>query len=265
MNLLPLWYSDGLVALFGLLFGSFLNVIIYRVPAKISLMGRSYCPKCSHLIRGWHNIPVFAWFFLKGKCHDCKAPISWRYPAVEFIHAAAWVGIALWQGLHPISFLLMFFASISIALSLIDFDTLRLPDVITLFASIVTVVSFVGISLYEGSWTRFIHSLIGACIYGVFYFTMWFLTRGRGLGFGDVKLAPLLGFVAGWFSFSAVFIGIAGSFILGGIPAGLLLLFGILKRGTKIPFGPALISGVWVGIIWGRPLVEFYLKITHLK
>lgn len=265
MNLLPHWYLAGIFGIFGLLFGSFLNVVIYRVPAKVSLMGRSACPKCGHMIRGYDNIPVFAWLFLRGKCRDCHNLISIRYPLIEAFHALGWVGLFQWTGLHPILPLLLVIFSITLALTMIDFDTLTLPDALVLPSWVIvagglTAIAFTNHGLH--SLTRAGYSLL---FWGGFYFCLWFFSGGRALGFGDVKLAPVLGALAGWFSWHSSLVGFFAAFIIGGIPGAILLATGILKRKTRVPYGPLIIIGAWVGIIWGTPLTNLYMHVSGLK
>lgn len=262
---LPLWYWATLAGVFGLLIGSFLNVVIYRVPAGESLMGRSHCPKCNHMIRGWDNVPVFSWIILRAKCRDCKQPISWRYPVIEATHAAAWVGIVLAFQYNTILIpILLFFVSVTFALTMIDFDTMRLPNSITYPAFIVVIGYLVYAAAATNSWVNFWTATIASATLLAFYFTIWFLSGGRGLGFGDVKLAPTLGLLLGWFGWGSVIVGTFSAFVVGGIPAAILLATGVLKKGTQIPFGPMLLLGTWIGILWGEDLSTLYLQITGL-
>lgn len=247
--------------LFGITIGSFLNVVIYRVPNGESINGRSRCPKCAHQIRWFDNIPVFAWVLLKGKCRDCKEPISVRYPLVELATGLSWVGLGAYFGLDPVLPLFLILASASIALTMIDFDTMTLPNVITYPIFIFTTLYLVILSLIYGSWESLISAGIGAGIYFAFFFLMWFLTGGRGLGFGDVKLAPTLGAMIGWFSLYGTAVGIMGAFIIGGLPAGIAMATGIIKRGTEIPFGPMLMIGAWVAVFFGETLSQSYLTL----
>jgi leader peptidase (prepilin peptidase) / N-methyltransferase len=265
LSMLPTWYLVSLVAIFGLLVGSFLNVVIYRVPAGESLMGRSHCPKCGHQIRSWDNIPVISWLLLGAKCRDCKAPISWRYPAVEAAHCAAWAGLALWHGFDGLLPLLLFFASMSIALALIDFDTLRLPNNLVFPTVAIVFVYQVALAALTGSWGNLKTALACALGFLVFLYLLHVLTKGRGLGFGDVKLSPALGMMSGWFGVGPALIGLFSSFLVGGVPAAILLLVGVLKRKQKIPFGPFLLLGTWIGIIWGQQLTDLYLSVTGLR
>jgi leader peptidase (prepilin peptidase)/N-methyltransferase len=266
--ILPTWYYAIFAGAFGLLIGSFLNVVIYRVPNKVTLMGRSNCPKCGHQIRGIDNIPILSWLILLGRCRDCKAPISPRYPVIELIHGVAWTLLTLrlantdgWV-LLP---LLLFFASVSVALFMIDWDTMRLPNVIVYPTVIITFLYIVGLSIYWNNWNLFAHAGISALAMCAFYFALWYLSGGRGLGFGDVKLSLALGLITGMFSYGAAIVSVFGAFVLGGIPAGILLAIGVFKKGRQIPFGPMLLIGAWVGILWGNPLWTAYSTMTGIQ
>lgn len=254
-------YLATFLFLFGITIGSFLNVVIYRVPNEESINGRSNCPKCRHQIRAYDNIPILSWLFLAGKCRDCKASISPRYPLVELANGLAWVGLGLYFGLDPILPLLLILASATIALTMIDFDTMTLPNVITYPIFILTALYLAALAFYASDWDSLISAGLGALVYFGFFFLMWLLTGGRGLGFGDVKLAPTLGAMIGWLTLNGTFVGIMGAFILGGIPAGIVMALGIIKKGTQIPFGPMLILGAWVGLLFGESLSSAYLSL----
>jgi leader peptidase (prepilin peptidase) / N-methyltransferase len=264
---LPLWYLISVSAMFGLIFGSFLNVVIYRVPNNVSLMGRSACPKCDHQIRGYDNIPVLSWLLLGAKCRDCKAPISKRYPSVELFTGVAWAVSAAILGWNPILPLVLFFVTMMIALAMIDFDTMRLPDVLTIPSAIVTAVYMLVLWVMNPTvyGTAFLNAGLGAAVWTGFFLGLWLLTGGRGLGFGDVKLAPTLGLMIGWFSFSAIFVGIMAAFIVGALPVGIAIAAGLLKKRGKVPFGPMMIVGAFVAILWGQNIADWYLtSFVHM-
>jgi leader peptidase (prepilin peptidase)/N-methyltransferase len=254
-------YLYTLLFLFGITIGSFLNVVIYRVPNGKNINGRSHCPRCDNQIRGYDNIPVFSWFILRGKCRDCKERISVRYPMVELGTGLFWVILGLAFGYDPILPLLLILASATVALTMIDFDTMTLPNVITYPIFIITAIYLPVLAWATDSWSNLISAGLGAVIYLGFFFGLWFLTGGKGLGFGDVKLAPTLGAMIGWFSLNGSVVGIMGAFILGGIPAGIILAMGILKKGSQIPFGPMLMLGAWVALFFGESISASYLSL----
>lgn len=260
---IPTAFIAAYIFIFGLVFGSFLNVVIYRVPQGRSLNGRSHCPKCNEQIKAQDNIPVLSWLFLKGKCRHCSGAISIRYPAIELSHALIWCGLTVWNGVNLLLPLLLFLASTTLALAMIDFDTMRLPDALTLPSLVVTLAWLALIAWHGDQWNQYGRALLGALIYLGFFLFIYLATKGRGLGFGDVKLAPTLGAIIGWFSLGATAVGIMGAFILGAIPAALLLASGIVKKGTPIPFGPMLIIGAWAGVVLGPELWNSYSQLMH--
>lgn len=265
MSVLPTGFYVLLFGLFGIVFGSFLNAVIYRVPNRISLNGRSACPKCKAMIKAYDNIPVFSWLILRGKCRNCKEKISIRYPLIELANSLAWIGLYFRIGVHPILFLLLVMSSISITLVMIDFDTMTLPEVIVLPSWLIVGVSLTAIAYTNHSWHPLKSAGIAALYWGVFYFGLWFLYGGKGVGFGDVQLAPVLGALVGWFSLPASYIGLFSVFVIGGIPAVILLALKKVDRKTQIPYGPILIIGTWVGILWGVDISHFYLHLLGLR
>jgi len=160
---------------------------------------------------------------------------------------------------------LLYFCCASIVLTLIDIDTKTLPNIIVIPTFIIIVVGVVGSSLLNESWDKLFVATVWAGIYGAFYFALWFFTGGKGLGYGDVKLAPTLGLLVGFYGSGAAAIGFVSAFIIGGIPLSILMLVGRLKRGTQIPLGPFLLVGAWVGILWGNQLASTYVSITGLS
>lgn len=262
---IPDWYLTCVAGVFGLLVGSFLNVVIYRIPAGHSLMGRSHCTNCGQQIRNRDNVPVLAWALLRGRCRDCRAPISWRYPAVEGAHALAWAALAAWLGWSPLLPLMLFFASVSIALAMIDFDTFRLPNVIVYPSTVIVLVYLTGYAAISGQWGAWTTAMLCAVGYLAFFGILFTITRGRGLGLGDVKLSLCLGAITGWLGVGPALIGLFAAFVIGGVPAMVLLATGVLKRKQSIPFGPFLLLGAWVGIIWGQQLAGIYLDVTGLS
>lgn len=264
MNMSPEAFAfAGFALIFGLAIGSFLNVIIYRVPAGKTILGRSNCPKCETQIKGYDNIPVLSWLVLGAKCRSCKASISPRYPLIEAVTGLSWFAITLafFDSAPLLLPLLLIAAAFSIALFMIDLDTMTLPNKLTYPLFIITAIYLIALALAEGALDNLINAGIGAAIYLGFFFMLWFLTGGRGLGFGDVKLAPSLGLIIGWISLPAVTVGIAGAFIIGGLPAGIAMVTGLIKKGTQIPFGPMMFVGAWVAILFGVPILDMYLSL----
>lgn len=251
----------------GLTIGSFLNVVIGRVPVGETLMTRSRCSNCGHQIREYDNIPVLSWVLLRGKCRDCRATIGVRSPLVELFTAFGF-GYLSWHfqiGIpNGIDFALLCAFSFSIALALIDYDTKRLPDVLVFPLGIITLTSLTAQAVFGGDWSNYRTAIVGAVGFGVFYFLVWFVTGGRGMGFGDVKLAPTLGLLTGWFGVGSAVVGFVSAFVLGGVPLGILMILGKAKKGAQVPFGPFLITGAWVGILFGEQISSAYLSAVGL-
>jgi len=254
----------------GLVIGSFLNVVVYRVPAGIPLTRPSRCPSCDAPVRAWQNVPVLAWLALRGRCAACGAGISARYPLVELATGVAFVGVAWlslgsWAG--PVGILLtvayLYLAAISLALALIDLDTHRLPDAIVLPSYGVALLLFGTACLLGVDWGVLLRALIGMAALYAFYFLLR-LVRPGGMGGGDVKLAGLLGLYLGWVGWGALVVGAFAAFLLGGVFGVALMLSRRAGRRTAIPFGPWMLAGAWVGLLYGEPLAAWYLHVTAM-
>ncbi len=267
-----------LLGVFGALIGSFLNVVVYRVPLKRSVVSPpSACATCGARIRAYDNIPIVSWLVLRGRCRDCGSRISVRYPLVELGGAAFFVAVALLLVprisaaatapalvaaiLALIAFL--YLAAISLALALIDLDVHRLPNVIVLPAYIVGVVLLGAASVLSGDDGALLSALIGCVALGLVYLGLSLVVPG-GMGFGDVKLAGVLGLFLGWLGWSPLVVGAFLAFVLGGV-FGLILI--AIRRGgrkTAIPFGPWMLVGAWIGIFAGAPIARGYLSLFDL-
>lgn len=197
-----------LLGVLGLAVGSFLNVVIWRVPRGLSVIRpRSACPACGHPVRARDNIPVVSWLILRGRCRDCAAPIDVRYPLVEVSTAVLFALAGAWAllGGGPVAVLpaLLYLVSIAVALTVIDIDTRRLPNAIVLPSYPVLAVLLTAASALTGQWPDLARAAAGLAILGGFYLTIRVIYP-RGMGFGDVKLAGLLGLVLGWFGWGAL-------------------------------------------------------------
>ncbi|WP_341952896.1 prepilin peptidase [Salinibacterium sp. TMP30] len=255
--------------LLGLAVGSFLNVVVWRVPRgeKIS-SPPSACPKCEHAIRSYDNIPVFGWLLLRGKCRDCGEPISPRYPLVEATTAIVFGLIAAAVGAETALVwtvpAFLYLAAISIALTLIDLDTKTLPNKIVLPSILVGVALLALASVGTGNWAALLGALAGGAALFLFYFIVALISP-RGMGMGDVKLAAVLGLYLGWLGWGVLAVGAFAAFLLGGVFAIALLLIGRARRRTAIPFGPWMIAGAWLGIAFGSQIWNGYMVATGLS
>ncbi|OZB47239.1 MAG: prepilin peptidase [Cellulomonas sp. 14-74-6] len=209
------------------------------------------------------NVPVVSWLLLGGRCRDCSAPISRRYPLVELGTAVLFAGAAWWYGLSWALPAVLYLAAVGLALSLIDLDTHRLPDAIVLPSIGVGVVLLALASFNPGGPTQW-GALVRAVVGGAAMFAMYFVVKfvhPRGMGFGDVKLAALLGLYLGWFSWASLVVGWFAAFLLGGAFSIGLLVLGRANRGTSIPFGPWMIAGAAVGLVAGASVAGWYLRL----
>ena len=254
----------ALAAVLGLTIGSFLNVVIWRVPRGESIVSPpSACPGCGHAIRRRDNVPVLSWLLLRGRCRDCSAPISGRYPLVEAGTALVFVGVVLRLGVTWAVPAYLYVAAIGIALALIDLDVHRLPDAIVLPSYGVVAVLLALASWDPGGtsdWGSLLRAVIGGAALWVFYFVLSIAWAG-GMGFGDVKLAGILGACLAWLGWGTLVIGAFAAFLVGGLFAVGLLLAGRATRRSGIPFGPWMILGAAVGFAVGEPLWSAYLGL----
>jgi leader peptidase (prepilin peptidase) / N-methyltransferase len=249
-------------ALVGLAIGSFLNVVIHRVPAGLSLSHPpSRCPTCETPIAARDNIPVLSWLLLRGRCRGCGAPISARYPLVELLTAVVFVLMTLRFGVTAVLPAYLYLAAIGIALAFIDLDTKRLPDRLTLPSYVVALVLLGVAAAVDGAWDALLRAVLGGLVLGLFYGVLWFVYPS-GMGFGDVKFSGVLGLYLGWISWATVALGGFLGFLLGGVVGAALLLAKRATRKTGIPFGPFMIGGALLAILWGQPVVDWYTGVA---
>ena len=246
----------------GAAIGSFLNVVIWRVPRGESVVSPpSACPQCGNAIRARDNIPVLGWLVLRGKCRDCGQPISARYPLVELGTAVLFVIMALKFELDPVLPAYLYLAAVSVALALIDIDVKRLPDVLTLPSYPVAGVLLAVAAVVGDDVDDLLRAALGALAVFAVYFGLWFVYPA-GMGFGDVKLSGVLGAYLGWLSWSAVAVGAFTAFLYGGLFGIGVMLFSGGGRKTKVPFGPFMLLGALTGILAGGAIVDAYLDAT---
>lgn len=277
------WLFPALATLFGLIIGSFLNVVIYRLPAimqrewqqecaesfpdagiatpkgQLTLSTpRSTCPHCHTALRIRDNIPLLSWLCLQGKCSHCAAPISVRYPAIELLSAVTSLIIALYFGFSAYSVALLLFTYVLIAATFIDFDTMLLPDQLTL------PLMWGGISaaLLAISPLSLTDAVIGAmagylCLWSI-YWLFKLLTGKEGMGYGDFKLLAALGAWLGWQLLPLIVL--LSSLV--GLVFGLIQLR-LQKQGINkaFPFGPYLAIAGWIAMLWGDKLLTWYLYL----
>ncbi len=244
------------VFIFGVCIGSFLNCVIYRLEHKKSLAGRSFCPHCKHVLNWQDLFPVFSFLFLKGKCRYCSKSISIQYPLVELAAGILFVLIfwKFWLGdLFALCFM-FYVMSALIVIFVYDLKHYIIPDKI-LFPAI-------GIALVYRlifSASLFFNYLLSAVIACGFFLAIYLVSQGKWMGFGDVKLAVLLGLLLG---VPNIFAGLFLAFFFGAIIGVALMI--LKKKGLKseIPFGPFLIAGAFIAMLWGGQIIQWYLQTS---
>ena len=254
----------------GACIGSFLNVVIYRNTMGESwVSGRSHCESCKKRIGWYDNIPLISYLVLRGKCRSCKTRLSLSHPVVEGLMGLLFVWWYLVGSLffqltqQPFVFLQpLFWLVVGILLLfilIIDYRYLIISDtavVVLTFLVIVYRISLVlaGIMRYQDLLT----AIMGMAASVLFFWLLWFFTKGRGLGFGDVKLAVPLSLLVGW---PDMLVWLFSSFCLGAVVGVTLIFFGKAKLGKPIPFGPFLIIGSVLSLIWGNQLISWYVTL----
>lgn len=247
---IPQWYIEISAVILGLAFGSFLNVVIFRLPRGISIIKpRSACPKCKSMIRWYDNIPLVSFLILGGKCRRCDERISLRYPLVELLSGIlAWGCVRLFPPAY--AGILYAFCAALLVISFIDLDFKIIPDSISLPGIIV--------GLACGFWfpPAFVHRLIGAGIgAGLFLLVAggyWLITRREGMGMGDVKLLAMIGAFLGWPSLPVVLVS---SSIIGSLIGIVWIIIGKKTRKFQIPYGPFLSLGAIIYLFFGQQIL----------
>ncbi len=264
--------------LFGLFVGSFLNVVVYRLPIMMErgwrreckeflelepdkdekpfnlMVPRSACPSCGNLISAWANIPVVSWLLLRGKCGKCKNRISAQYPLVELLTAILSLLVAMKFGATWQTVFALLFTWALICLALIDFHTTLLPDSITLpLMWLGLVISLAPI--FVDAHQAIIGAAAGYMILWTIFQAFKLITGKEGMGFGDFKLLAALGAWMGWMKLPLI---ILLSSLTGAVIGIMMMVFFKHQRDKPIPFGPYLAIAGWIALMWGDELVAFY-------
>ncbi|MFJ5144692.1 prepilin peptidase [Curtobacterium sp. NPDC088465] len=260
----------------GLLIGSFLNVVIHRVPAGLSVVRpRSACPTCHTAIRSRDNVPVLSWVVLRGRCRHCRTAISARYPVVELVTGVLFAVVvvravtstsptsASATAVLPVVLAFLYLMAISVALTMIDLDVHRLPDRIVLPAYPVLLVLLALGSALSGDWGALLRGLVGMGALAAAYLLLAVLVPG-GMGFGDVKLAGVLGLALAYLGWGPLAVGSFAAFLLGGTFALVLVATRRVGRRSGIPFGPWMVCGAWVGVFSGADFWNAYLALLGI-
>jgi len=280
----------GTIVVLGLLVGSFLNVVIYRLPLMMQREWRqqcheflglavdetaehdttqqhpvfnlvkpdSHCPQCNAPVRPWQNIPVLSWLFLKGRCASCQTPISWRYPLIEMTTGLL-SGLVAWQfGATWLMLAVLVFTWCLIAMTVIDIDHHLLPDAITIpLLWLGLLVNALGLNAQVSLHDAVIGAVAGYLALWSLYWGFKLLTGKEGMGYGDFKLLAALGAWMGWQSLLLIVIL---SSVVGALTGIVLLLRG-RDRNMPIPFGPYLAGAGLLAMLWGEPLIRLYFAM----
>ena len=246
----------GLCAVLGLVVGSFLNVVIYRVPRNESIVTpRSSCPTCGAQLRERDNIPVVSWVLLHGRCRDCRAPISMRYPLVELCCAALFAGTAARFGRQwDLPAFLALFAGL-LALSYIDVERMILPKKIVYPLTVLVAALLLLAAAMTGKW----HGLLIGVICGAVWFAVFLamnFASPRILGFGDVRLSFVLGLSLGWLGAGYVLLGFFAANLIGAVVGVVLIATKHLDRQTQVPYGVFLAAGCAVAVFAGPEILR---------
>ncbi|WP_392344130.1 prepilin peptidase [Pseudoalteromonas prydzensis] len=281
-----LWFYLLTVGLVSLCVGSFLNVVIYRLPLMMQrewqtecrvlladdlkptkaanteaafnlIKPNSTCPKCKTAIKPWQNIPVISWLLLKGRCASCSNPISIRYPIVEMLTAILSLIVAYTFGATEQALLYILITWVLVALTFIDIDHMLLPDQLTLpLVWLALIAAVMGITISPTD------AIIGAaCGYLSLWSVFWLfklITGKEGMGYGDFKLLAVFGALLGWQSLLTI---ILLSSVVGAVIGIALLSIQGKDKATPIPFGPYLAIAGWVTLLWGSQLQAFYFNL----
>jgi leader peptidase (prepilin peptidase)/N-methyltransferase len=253
-----MYYDINVILIFilGLVVGSFSNVCIYRIPRNESIIyPASHCPKCCSNILPKDNIPLLSYILLKGRCRHCKSKISIQYPIVEFLSGLIYLIIVLVYGLSIQTLIYILLSSALIIIAFIDFNEQIVPDVISLPG---IVVGFL-LSFFV-PYISWINSALGVLVGGgiilIIGLTGSLIFKKEAMGGGDVKLAAMIGAFLGW---RAIIISLFLGFFLGALAGIILIMTKIKKREDAIPFGPFIVLGSFITLLWGEQIISWYI------
>ena len=258
---MPVAFVAVAAGLSGLVVGSFLNVVIHRVPAGASVVSPpSHCPACGEGVRPRDNVPVLSWLLLRGRCRHCGAPISARYPLVEAATGVLFAVVALHFGATAETVAFCVMVAGLVAVTAVDLDCRRIPTpILVATAALGAPVLVVAAVVRDEPWP-----LVRAGLGAVGAFTALFVihvVQPRGMGFGDVRLAFVLGLFLGWLGPAHPALGLFLGFLLGSVVGIALVTLGSAGRRTRIPFGPFLAAGALAATLWGDGLLHAYAAL----
>ena len=243
-----------MIFLIGISIGSFLNVCIYRIPKKEDIVfERSHCMSCGNVLKWYELIPLFSFIVQGGKCRNCKTKLSAQYPLIELLSGLIYVWIFMAKGFQPESILFCICASVLIVISVIDWRTYEIPFGCNI---IIGILGIVRVFLNLAHWYDYVIGFFA--VSGLFLIIYW-ITKGRGIGGGDIKLMAAAGLLLGWQNIllSLMIGSIAGSVIH-------LALMKIQGKDRVLAFGPYLAFGIFISMLYGNDIITWYLGMFHL-
>jgi leader peptidase (prepilin peptidase)/N-methyltransferase len=238
-----------IIFLFGIVIGSFLNVCIYRIPAQEDIVKeRSHCMSCGYQLAWYDMFPLFSYIALRGRCRKCKAKLSVQYPLVEGLNGIAYVLITYELGVNVESLLYCLLTSALIVLSVIDFRTYEIPLGINIF---ILALGLIRVLTDIRNWQTY---LVGLCAVSIVLAILYYATKGRAIGGGDVKLMAACGLLLGWKL-------IILAFLLGCVLGAVIhvIRMKVSGSGHVLALGPYLSMGVFIAAVWGNPMISWYL------
>ena len=240
-----------ILVILGLAAGSFLNVVIYRLPRqKGFLKGRSFCPHCRHTLGPLDLIPVLSFIFLKGRCRYCGKPIDWQYPLVELATALIFVALYLKFALAADFFVYLLYSLILLVIFVIDLRYYLILDKISVTAIILAF--FLGLFVIKiALWQMLLAGIIG----GGFFLLQFLVSRGKWIGGGDIRLGILMGFMLGA---EKLLLALLVSYLVGAVTGIMLIIFGKKHLKSKVPFGTFLSISTFIVILWGEQILNLY-------
>lgn len=236
---------------YGIIIGSFLNVCIYRLPLQENIVTtRSHCMKCGYQLRWYDLVPLFSYMLLGGRCRKCKEKISVQYPLIEALNGFLYVIVVAVCGLSIESILYCLLFSALIVLSVIDFRTYEIPVGINYF------IAALGVVRVATDYTNWLQYLIGMICVSGFLLLIYWITKGRGIGGGDIKLMAASGLLLGWqLNILAFVLGC----IIGSVMHLIRMRFS--EEGNVLALGPYLAAGIAISALWGTDLIGWYLSL----
>ena len=239
-----------IIFLYGIVIGSFLNVCIYRLPKKENIVKvRSHCMNCGYQLKWYDLVPLFSYLALGGRCRKCKQKISIQYPIIEALNGVLYIIIFAEYGLSMTTLLYCLLFSALITLSVIDFRTYEIPLGINVF---ILALGLIRVATDSANWPDYVIGLV--CVSGVLFLIYW-ISHGRALGGGDVKLMAVCGLLLGW---RLIIIGFVAGCIIGSVIH--LIRMKISGEGHVLAMGPYLSVGVMIAALWGEQFINWYLK-----